>query len=213
MPDVPSFAFNFPYFKEIVTAIVGVPTFAYGCYRYGRRQGSSADLKIIGALREDLAAVTADLDRLQSQQATLEKTVRDPRDFWIRDPDPQRVTEHHNGLRTSMPIICVVNFKGGVGKTTICANLGAHFAAAGKRVLLIDCDYQGSLSDTALSQARKIQCELSSAPRAIARRKMAARSCRAAITHQQQSLDLSGFLRVQPGRDQDDVPMARGAGP
>jgi chromosome partitioning protein len=154
MPDVPSFAFNFPYFKEVVTAIVGVPTFAYGCYRYGRRQGSSADGKIIDSLRKDLAAITADLDRLQSQHATLEKTVQDPRDFWIRDPDPQRVTEHHNGLRTSMPIICVVNFKGGVGKTTICANLGAHFAAACKRVLLIDCDYQGSLSDTALSQAR-----------------------------------------------------------
>jgi cellulose biosynthesis protein BcsQ len=46
-----------------------------------------------------------------------------------------------------------VNFKGGVGKTTICANLAGHFAHAGRRVLLIDFDYQGSLSDTLLQHA------------------------------------------------------------
>lgn len=93
-------------------------------------------------------------EKLKGRFAELERVVRDPRDFWIREPDHETLAKHQALLQTSMPIICVVNFKGGVGKTTICANLAAHFARAGKRVLLIDCDYQGSLSDTVLSHAR-----------------------------------------------------------
>jgi chromosome partitioning protein len=43
-------------------------------------------------------------------------------------------------------IISVLNLKGGVGKTTVTAHLGAAFAAKGYRVLLLDLDLQGSLS-------------------------------------------------------------------
>lgn len=45
-----------------------------------------------------------------------------------------------------MKIISVVNFKGGVGKTTITANLAAGLVKLGKRVLALDIDPQSSLT-------------------------------------------------------------------
>lgn len=45
-----------------------------------------------------------------------------------------------------MKIVAVVNNKGGVGKTTITANLGAGLASLGKNVLMIDLDPQASLT-------------------------------------------------------------------
>jgi len=44
------------------------------------------------------------------------------------------------------PIISVLNLKGGVGKTTLTAHLGAALARKGYRVLLVDLDLQGSLT-------------------------------------------------------------------
>lgn len=41
-------------------------------------------------------------------------------------------------------IIGIVNQKGGTGKTTSCVNLGIDLAREGKKVLIADCDPQGS---------------------------------------------------------------------
>src|ERR1700750_3267963 len=44
-------------------------------------------------------------------------------------------------------VIAIVNDKGGVGKTSIAANLAGQFAAAGYRCLLIDLNRQANLTD------------------------------------------------------------------
>lgn len=43
-------------------------------------------------------------------------------------------------------VVSVINYKGGVGKTTLTANLGAELAYRGRWVLLIDLDPQASLT-------------------------------------------------------------------
>ncbi|WIB65614.1 ParA family protein [Curtobacterium sp. MCBD17_040] len=43
-------------------------------------------------------------------------------------------------------VVAVINNKGGVGKTTLCANIGGILAEAGWRVLIVDLDPQGNLA-------------------------------------------------------------------
>ena len=45
-------------------------------------------------------------------------------------------------------VITVSNSKGGVGKSTTALNLGAALVASGKKVLLVDNDIQGNLTDS-----------------------------------------------------------------
>jgi chromosome partitioning protein len=49
-------------------------------------------------------------------------------------------------------VVSIINHKGGVGKTTLTANLGAGLAARGNKVLLLDLDAQASLTVSFFTQ-------------------------------------------------------------
>ena len=50
-----------------------------------------------------------------------------------------------------MQIVSVINYKGGVGKTSLTANLAGELAFRGKKVLLVDLDAQASLTFSLIS--------------------------------------------------------------
>jgi chromosome partitioning protein len=69
----------------------------------------------------------------------LAQSIRD----WLDvNPSPQ-----HGGAVTDPERKIVGNQKGGVGKTAISAGIGEAYAEAGKRVLIVDFDPQGHLSE------------------------------------------------------------------
>jgi cellulose biosynthesis protein BcsQ len=106
--------------------------------------------KQANALRTQLDGVCAELKALNRR---MEKAlVRDGRTWaervLVSAPDFVPLEPG----RRQMPIIAVLNLKGGVGKTTITANLGAALDGMGYRVLLLDLDLQGSLTSLFLSE-------------------------------------------------------------
>jgi cellulose biosynthesis protein BcsQ len=60
------------------------------------------------------------------------------------------------GSETNVRVVAVVNLKGGVGKTTTVLNLAGFAGRNGKRVLAIDTDPQGSLSEAFAQRARSL---------------------------------------------------------
>jgi chromosome partitioning protein len=59
-----------------------------------------------------------------------------------------------------MPIVAMLNQKGGVGKTTSALNLGAGLSKLGKKVLLVDLDPQANLTYSLNIQAHKINLSI-----------------------------------------------------
>ncbi|MBI3408501.1 MAG: AAA family ATPase [Planctomycetes bacterium] len=68
---------------------------------------------------------------------------------WLR-PAGDTITPFRTLERKSPAIIAVTNLKGGVGKTSLTANIAYTLWNSGKRVLLVDLDYQGSLTNLCL---------------------------------------------------------------
>ena len=113
-----------------------------------KQQNDALTSEVIGK-DEQLALVKADLDdralQLRRSERRINNAIRLDGFLWLAKA-LQQVPKFRPQEERKQTIISVLNLKGGVGKTTITANLGAALARKGYRVLLLDMDLQGSLT-------------------------------------------------------------------
>ena len=131
--------------------------------------------RLIEALQADLAnAKPADLKALQELRHRLQgldelrhALTGDGDEVWklrLEQP-PALFAQRMAASRTK--VLTVINYKGGVGKTTLVAGLAAFLSKRNKRVLIIDFDYQGSLTRTLLLGSRMMLGSMIQADRVI----------------------------------------------
>lgn len=119
--------------------------------------------------KEIADARTADAEQFKEEVETLKDRLAGEQRRILRVLDAQgftwteKVRQGAPAFRPlderKMPIISVLNLKGGVGKTTLTANLGAALARRGWKVLLIDIDLQGSLTSLYLAEQEQVDLE------------------------------------------------------
>ena len=100
-------------------------------------------------LRVRLTNVESERDEAQRQAEQLEQQIAEITRFdgrlWLRPPVGEVPPFRPRADRRAV-IISMLNLKGGVGKTTLTANLAATLATEDRPALVIDLDYQRSLS-------------------------------------------------------------------
>jgi cellulose biosynthesis protein BcsQ len=133
----------------------------------------------INALKERIAQLSSNCDHLKTENFDIREKLKEERK---RRGEIEEVARRYSGQLDSIAqsdgklwlssssnqsvqflplssrlaaIISVANLKGGVGKTTMTANLGAALAREGLRVLLLDLDYQSSLTSLCLSPSER----------------------------------------------------------
>ncbi len=110
----------------------------------------------IEQLSKTLQAAQGKLEEYAAQvsqhEGRIRKALKSEGRFWSIKA-LQTVPKFRPAAKRGRAIISVCNLKGGVGKTTLTAHLGAALARRGYRVLFIDLDLQGSLTSLLLPQA------------------------------------------------------------
>ena len=109
------------------------------------------------AAKTELTEAQAERDAAVSKAAALEKRIEAIANqggkVWHIPVEPG-VPRFVPAAERRTRVISVLNLKGGVGKTTITANLAGYLATTlGRRVLVVDLDHQRSLTQLLLSTA------------------------------------------------------------
>jgi cellulose biosynthesis protein BcsQ len=124
-----------------IAAFISVCAFAVGQFVKKRNAQRALKLKTVALsdAEREIAARQKKLEIIEKAAHTHETHLWD---LWPRETPEWFCRKWPH---CTMRIITLANFKGGVGKTTIAANLAIALARHGYRVLVIDLDYQGSL--------------------------------------------------------------------
>jgi cellulose biosynthesis protein BcsQ len=137
--------------KEYYPLVVIVSTAS--AVLFGHRQGLWYSIwnKLRDFWSTDVRELKKQNEKLESKLNRVRTALRDNNNLWLHRPIDR--SEYDTKIPESIPILLIANLKGGVGKTTIAANLAAYFEAEkNERVLAIDLDHQGSLSSMLLPE-------------------------------------------------------------
>jgi chromosome partitioning protein len=107
-------------------------------------------------LERQVDALRSQIELLKTRQVSVvrdENPGEDPRG--IDGSNPQAGVP--KGEEKSMKVVSIINYKGGVGKTTITSNLAAYLASKGKQVLMIDLDPQTNLTLSFMTNEKWIE--------------------------------------------------------
>lgn len=111
----------------------------------------------VAEVTEEKEVLEGEVKRLEGvvdeEKAVYERIVEVGREVWRQPLGANHVPFVPPVSRNGTRILSFINLKGGVGKTTMTANLGACLAHMGKRVLIVDLDFQGTLGRMALRGA------------------------------------------------------------
>jgi cellulose biosynthesis protein BcsQ len=146
---------------EILAAFGTAVTIFLGGLKVGRLVSGYTIRQRVARHAKELQAEKDTSKHLEKRFGEIQQLLDGSVNFWL-SPTKQDLGAYVKRVAGSKPIITICNFKGGVAKTTLAANLAAYFDRHRQmRVLLIDFDYQGSLTDLLLASAQLPNLEAS----------------------------------------------------